>query len=98
MELAADPGLAQSLWPGNRRFQRGITAARLWTPSYPQDYARRNQLLSERLAACLGSASPRFGEDPIHRMNAEAEAEGLPVGLWHYPVRLLAWEMYVDPH
>jgi len=97
--VAADPALAQGLWPRNRRFQHAVTAAKLWVPSYPQDYARRNQLLHERLSRCLGPACPRFGEDPIRRMaTVAAEVEGLPVGLWHYPVRILAWEMYVDPH
>ncbi|HET7295191.1 MAG TPA: hypothetical protein VFM88_22425 [Vicinamibacteria bacterium] len=98
-DVATSPGLAQALWPGNRRFQRAIGAAKLWVPSYPQDYARRNQVLSERLTACLGAASPRFGEDPNRRMSVlPAETEGLPLGLWHYPVRILAWEMHVAPH
>lgn len=97
-ELAANATLAQSLWPGNRRFQRAITAARLWVPSYPQDYARRNQSLSGRLSSCLGVTSPRFGEDPLHRLAAiPAETEALPLGLWHYPIRILAWEMYFTP-
>ena len=83
-QLAANAALARSLWPGNRRFQRAITAAKLWVPSYPQDYARRNQRLGERLSACLGAASPRFGEDPLHRFAAvPPETEALPVGLWH---------------
>lgn len=99
LEVATNPALAQSLWPGNRRFQRAITAAKLWVPSYPQDYARRNQILGERVTACLGAASPRFGEDPIRRMaTISAETETLPIGLWHYPIRILAWEMFVDPH
>jgi hypothetical protein len=93
-QVARDPELARRLWPDNRSWQSAITAAALWVPAYPQDYAPRNQLLQERLRACLGTRAPRFGEDPAARLQAwPAEREGMPTALWFYPLRLLNWEM-----
>jgi hypothetical protein len=93
-QLAASPDRAREMWPNAPDWQRAITAARLWVPAYPHDYCRRNQALSARLRGCLGSSTPRFGEDPQARLRSSPEdLSGLPLDLWHYPIRLLAAEM-----
>lgn len=96
-ELAADEKQLLKIWPDRADFRAAIQGSIFWTPSYPQDYRRRNQLLHERLAGMLGGRCPRFGAEPAGRMLHYKSFRGkTPSGrtpfkmdLWFYPFRLL---------
>ena len=96
-EAAVDEAQLLELWPGRADFRAAIQASIFWTPSYPQDYCPRNQVLHERLVKVLGGRCPRFGADPARRMLHYKNLRGktrpgrrpFKMDLWFYPFRLL---------
>lgn len=101
-EILADPQMVQQIYPDRPDFQAALGKRISWTPSYPQDYCPRNQLLQIKLQAAIGERCPRFGIDPTERMQEYAKLRALtpagrtPAGdmrLWDYPIRLLASQM-----
>ena len=103
-DLAVDKELMKKIWPENKiehkEWWKALPNSIFWTPSYPQDYCSKNQMLYRKLSAKLGSACPRFGEDPNRRMLRYKKLtngnKGFKMGLWHYPFRLLKRELEVN--
>ena len=97
-DIMKDPKLRQATWPDRPDWQLAITAPHFFTPSYPQDYCNRNQLLFRTLQARLSNGCPRFGEIPNQRLYSYKKYLDTPqnskieIGLWHYPFRLLAFQ------
>lgn len=97
-EIAEDPGLAASVWPGRESWRKAAAAPAFWLPAYPQDYCERNQVLQDKVRTILGGDAPRFGEPPSMRLEnylhlAGGESGGFPYGFWFWPVRLLSYQM-----
>ncbi len=91
--LRRDAAPARAAWPDHQEWATAFTDSQLWAPVYPQDYCVRNQRLAARLRPLLGADTPRFGESPAARVSLDATAaEDQPIALWHYPLRLLAFE------
>jgi hypothetical protein len=67
-DLANDKELMKKIWPDKKEWWVSLPNSIFWTPSYPQDYCIKNQLLYKRMHAELGSVCPRFGESPMQRM------------------------------
>jgi len=103
-DLAADKELMKKIWPEkkteHKEWWKALPNSIFWTPSYPQDYCIKNQMLYKKLSAKLGSACPRFGEDPKKRMLRYKKLtngnKGFKMGLWHYPFRVLKRELEVN--
>lgn len=96
-ELAADKELMKKIWPGREEWWKSLPNSIFWTPSYPQDFCVKNQLLYEKLYKKLGFACPRFGEDPEQRMLRYKKLtdgnKGFKMGLWYFPFRVLKTEL-----
>jgi hypothetical protein len=100
-DILADRNLLDSLWPQRPEFRAALANCVFWTPSYPQDYCPRNQRLWQKLKPVLGDRCPRFGADPIGRLQTYAHLRQLThpgaqlkdMRPWDYPIRLLAEQM-----
>lgn len=103
-DVAADSEKLLEIWPGRADFRSAIQGSVFWTPSYPQDYCVRNQLLQDRLSAILGGRCPRFGADPRLRMLRYGDLRPKPkpggkefkMDVWFYPFRLLGHDIAID--
>jgi len=69
----ADEATLNGLWPDHPDWRGALRNGIAWTPAYPQDYCPRNQYLQHRLEAVLGDRCPRFGVDPLERMQTYAD-------------------------
>jgi hypothetical protein len=93
--VAGDEMLLQELWPKRPVWRDSLQNSMFWTPSFPSDYAPRNQVLYKKLSTALGDKCPRFGADPEQRTTdyralrlAEHSEPRFSMGLWTYPLRL----------
>ncbi len=96
-ELASDPEMIKEIWPDRPEWWKSLPKSIFWTPSFPQDYCRKNQLLHSKLLDAIGDKCPAFAEDPRTRMNRYFKTSGrddtFEKGLWYYPFRLLKKEL-----
>lgn len=86
--------LAIETWPERKDWHAAISKPHFWTPSMPQDYCARNQLLQQKIAPHLADGCPRFGEPPSERIAAyrallTPPADEVPVELWFCPFKML---------
>ena len=99
VDLMKDPKLCKKTWPDREDWQQAIMAPFFFTPSYPQDYCKRNQLLFNILQANLLEKCPKFGEAPNDRLQSykkylpTIKGNHVSEGLWDYPFRLLAFQV-----
>jgi hypothetical protein len=98
-DVVENPELIRKTW-ANEQLERAFQWCILWTPSYPQSYCPRNQVLYSILKACLKDRCPRFGEDPKRRMETYVRLRAaterklhFEMRLWDYPLRLLKAEI-----
>ena len=102
-DLDSNDELKAKIWPNNKRWQTGVKNAIYWTPSYPQDYCERNQLLYKALFSILKHNTPRFGEDPELRRKKFISLIGqnrnkkYQFQLWFTPIRLLTIQQKYAP-
>ena len=96
-ELSENKKLMKKIWPDKTNWQKALPHSLFWTPSYPQDYCAKNQILYKFLKEKLGDRCPRFGEDPKKRLlkyqDLSKNNKKFKMGLWYYPFRLLKCEM-----
>jgi hypothetical protein len=99
-DVAENAGLITKMWPEHEDIQRAFQGCIFLTPSYPQGYCPRNQVLYRRLSILLKDRCPRFAADPLQRReiyrNLRETTEINPrftMVLWDYPFRLLCREM-----
>ena len=101
-DLDSDNELKTQIWPNNKRWQAAVHNAIYWTPSYPQDYCKRNQLLHKALFYVLHKDTPRFGEDPDLRRKKfinlveDIDRSKFQYQLWFTPIRLLAIQKQIQ--
>jgi len=96
-ELSQNRKLMTRIWPKKPNWWSALAQSLFWTPSYPQDYCVKNQILYKILKKKLGKRCPRFGEDPKTRLLKYQKLTNgnkkFKMGLWYYPFRLLKREI-----
>ena len=90
--------LKKKMWPDKPALRLAVNESIFFTPSYPQAYAPRNQLLYVKLKYIFKEYFPRFGEPPIMRQKKYLMLTGnkkdkFRYKFWFYPFRLLRIEM-----
>jgi len=90
--------LKKKMWPSRPDWQTAANDPVFYTPSYPQAYASRNQILYNKLKPVLGDYCPRFGEPPLERQKkylilVKNLKNNDIYNFWFFPFRLLHFEM-----
>ena len=101
--LADNADLMEQVWPDKPELHKAMQHCVRLTPAYPQSYCPRDQRLARRLCDALGDRAPRFGEDPVERLQryealmqaGPGPAPRFPITLWQYPWRILLLDMAV---
>ncbi|EDM24942.1 Maf-like protein [Lentisphaera araneosa HTCC2155] len=81
---------AAEIWQDHPYLADDIKKAEILLPSMPHDFAKRHQLLSEKLIHVVPQESLfRFGESPIKRSKRWPYKKGQDYFYWDYPHRLM---------
>jgi hypothetical protein len=96
-EVASDKKILHSIWDRHPERREAVKFSVFWTPSYPQDYCPRNQVLQKILKQHLGDRCIKFGVPPDKRLEKYKvlgqetifDKPRFPMQLWFYPFRLL---------
>ena len=81
---------ASEIWHDHPYLADDIKKAEILLPSMPHDFAKRHQLLSEKLNHVIPQESLfRFGESPMKRSKRWPYKKGQDYFYWDYPHRLM---------
>jgi hypothetical protein len=98
LDLSKNLDLKKRIWPDRSDWHTAIENPVFYTPSYPQAYAPRNQILYQQVKAKIAEYCPRFGESPLKRQKKYLELAGKQKSkpiykLWFFPFRLMHAEL-----